>query len=94
MAFDAWAGSAEGIISFKKKATTVVVLLVCFVTAGFAEGLNGRGTLCISVNPLKVVLGLINLELEYRFVQQVSAYLFSEGLVFDYAIKRIDQPDF
>jgi hypothetical protein len=79
--------------SHKKRAVFVAVLMTYLAIGAFAQGLNRQGTLSVSVNPLKVVLGLINLEIEYRIFPEVSAYLFCEGLVFDYAIKRSDHPD-
>ena len=52
------------------------------------------GTIQISTNPVKLIMGLVNVEVEYIISPEFSIQLSSEYLVSDYAIRRGKHPDF
>lgn len=60
----------------------------------FSQLLNEKGTLLISTNPLKLIYGIINLEIEYYFSPSVSVQMGSEYVIGHYIIKREKHPDF
>jgi len=59
-----------------------------------AQGLNDSKAIFLTFNPVKLFMGLINFEFGYQIKPPFSLKLSSEYLVFDYAIKRENHPDF
>jgi hypothetical protein len=69
-----------------------IILTLATATCIHAET-NQIKTFSVSVNPLKLAMGLINIGIEYQVTQSCSIGLFTEYLAGDYAIKRTAHPD-
>ena len=59
-----------------------------------SQSFHETGTIQISTNPVKLIMGLVNFEFEYFISPAFSIQISSEYLVSDYAIKREKHPDF
>ena len=71
----------------------VYFLLLISIVAGYSQMLNRAGTFVISVNPLKLVYGLINVGFEYYPHPGQPIQFSSEYLITDYILKRERHPD-
>ena len=69
----------------------VIMLISDILTAG---GFHDRGTVWLSVNPVKIVCGLLNLEFEYVIHEKISMKVSSELLYGDYVYSRQKHPEF
>lgn len=70
----------------------VISLLLATLIVYGQEKVTDVSKISISTNPLKLVMGLINLEIEYQIASSLSLVAFAECLVADYAIERSDHP--
>jgi hypothetical protein len=78
-----------------KKAIILFSALLFFGTLRlFSQDLNQAGTFLISTNPLKLIYGVINVELEYYISPSVSVEMGTEYVLAHYVIKSEDHPDF
>ncbi len=76
-----------------KKNLFLFFILIIYTVPCDAQLLNQRGTFVVSVNPLKIIYGLINIEVEYYLHPGYSLYFSSEYLTSDYLLKRNKHPD-
>jgi len=76
-----------------KKLYFLLLVLIIYVVPCKAQLLNQKGTFIVSINPIKIVYGLVNIEVEYYMVPGYSIYISSEYLFSDYLIKRKRHPD-
>ena len=78
----------------RTKAIIIATLLLLSASQLFGQLLNEKGILFISTNPLKLIYGIINLEIEYQVSPSVSFQMGSEYVIGHYLIKRESHPDF
>ena len=76
-----------------KKLYFLLLVLIIYVVPCNAQLLNQKRTFIVSVNPIKIVYGLVNIEVEYYLAPDYSIYISSEYLFSDYLIKRKRHPD-
>jgi len=76
-----------------KRLIFLLLVLIIYIVPCNAQLLNQKGTFIVSVNPLKIVYGLVNIEVEYYLDPGYSVYLSSEYLISGYFIKRKRHPD-
>jgi hypothetical protein len=81
-------------MDMKKNAFLFTCML--FLSCGrlFSQDLNQAGTFLISTNPLKLIYGIINVELEYYITPSVSVEMGTEYVLAHYVIKQEVHPDF
>ncbi|KPK82115.1 MAG: hypothetical protein AMS27_14865 [Bacteroides sp. SM23_62_1] len=60
----------------------------------FGQPLNQAGSVSLSTNLIKDVMGIPNLEVEYNVAPSFSIKVFAEVLAFDYIYDRSKHPDF
>ncbi len=78
-----------------KKQVILIGSILFFSCSGlFCQALNQGGTFLISTNPLKLIYGVVNVELEYYLSTSVSVETGSEYVLAHYVIKQEDHPDF
>ena len=58
-----------------KKLYFLLLVLIIYVVPCNAQLLNQKGTFIVSVNPLKIVYGLVNIEVEYYLDPGYSIYI-------------------
>ncbi|MFC2129167.1 hypothetical protein ACFLQX_00130 [Bacteroidota bacterium] len=78
----------------RPKAIFIVPFLLMYATSIFSQQLNEKGTFLISTNPIKLIYGIINLELEYYVSPAISFQVGSEYVIGHYIIKEENHPDF
>ena len=76
-----------------RRLLVLALLVSCSLAAAWPQGVTAKGELAIAVNPVKVAMSLVNLELDYCAADHLSIHGFCEYLVDDYAIKREEHPD-
>ncbi len=76
----------------KKKLILISFIFISTVT--YSQQLNKKGTFLVSVNPLKLVYGIINIEFEYQISSALSMQLGTEYVLTNYIIKKEKHPDF
>jgi hypothetical protein len=79
-----------------RKAAAIAGIAIAFliVEGAGAQSLDRTGSLSLSTNPMKLAMGMANLEVQYAVHPGLSFYVFAEGLLFDYAVSRTAHPDF
>jgi len=77
-----------------KRKVIIIISVLLLTSKLFPQLLNERGTLLISTNPMKLIYGIVNLEIEYMVSPSVSLELGSEYVIGHYIIKREKHPDF
>jgi len=76
-----------------KRLRVPALLLFGSLAVAWPQGLTTKGEVAIAVNPVKVAMSLVNLELDYCAADHLSIHGFCEYLIDDYAIKREEHPD-
>ena len=78
-----------------KKQLILIFSIIFFSCSSLSsQELNQGGTFLISTNPLKLIYGVVNFELEYYLTPSVSVEMGSEYVLAHYVIKQEDHPDF
>ena len=72
----------------------ILAILITLPPRVSSQSFHETGTIQISTNPVKLIMGLVNFEFEYFISPGFSVQISSEYLVSDYAIKREKHPDF
>jgi len=72
----------------------LLALLYGGINVNNAQVLNKPGTILISTNPLKLIYGLVNIEIEYYISSSYSVQVSSEYLISSWVLKREKHPDF
>ena len=75
-----------------KKLIFISFVLISIET--YSQQLNEKGTFLVSVNPLKLIYGIINIEFEYQISSSLSIQLGTEYVLTNYIIKKEKHPDF
>lgn len=78
----------------KKSAILFFLIAPAIISTVFSQQLNQKGSFLVSVNPVKLIYGIINVELEYHVAPAASIQLSTEYVVFHYIVKREKHPDF
>ena len=78
----------------KKQVILIGSILFFSCSSLSSQELNQGGTFLISTNPLKLIYGVVNVELEYYLSPSVSVEMGSEYVLAHYVIKQEDHPDF
>ena len=77
------------------KKTLILLIFVAFpIPKVFSQQFNQSGIFLISINPLKLLSGILNAEFEYQFTSSASIQLSSEYVLFHYVLKKEKHPDF
>jgi len=71
-----------------------ISMILLFCSQSIAQLMNQPGTILISTNPLKLIYGLVNIEIEYTIAPSTSVKLSSEYLLSDCFIKKEKHPVF
>ena len=78
----------------KKTITLSLIIALIILPGALSQQLNQKGSFLVSVNPLKLVYGIINVELEYHVAPAASIQLSTEYVVFHYIVKEERHPDY
>jgi len=81
---------------FRKKNIPTIFLLASaalFSVNSPCQPLNQGGSFSISTNLIKILMGILNVELEYNITPAISIKVFGEVLAFDYVYDRSKHPD-
>jgi len=79
----------------RNKINTITLSILLFpALTTYSQEINRKGSLTISVNILKFLMGLPNLEIEYQASPGVSVYFFNEILVFGQQLKKRNHPSY
>ena len=81
---------------FKMRRSIIALTIILFLISPklFSQELNQSGTFLFSINPLKLIYGIVNLEIEYYLSPSISIELGSEYVLGHYIIKKEKHPDF
>lgn len=74
------------------KITLFILLILLFYNHSSAQFMNQPGTILISTNPLKLIYGLVNIEIEYMIAPSASVKINSEYLLSEWVIKKEKHP--
>jgi len=80
------------VIHMKRKVITILSILL-LTSRLFPQLLNEKGTILVSTNPMKLIFGIVNLEIEYMVSPSVSLELGSEYVFGHYIIRKEKHPD-
>ena len=73
---------------------TILALMMMIISSVNSQQLNKEGTISISVNLVKIFMGMPNLELEYSISPKVSVYIFNEVNLFSKKLQQKGHPDY
>ena len=70
----------------------ILVIIIMIISSVFSQQLNKAGTISISVNLVKIFMGMPNLEIEYSISPKVSIYILNEVNLFSKKLQAKDHP--
>lgn len=76
-----------------KKHSIILLLLLLILPFARSQEINKAGNFYVSVNIVKIFMGMPNIELEYGISGRVSLYIFSEINLFSKKLKDRGHPD-